>query len=258
MAGVICPGVEVALVGEDGNAFHILGIVRTERASARTGAPRARLSCGDESAMMSGMADDPATPGGKGSWWQTLPGMLTGAAGLIAAITAMIVALSGVLGGSDEPQSAAPVTPDIEAALGAGARQLPGATLTTVTTTAAQPSALYDVTFPGGNRATASKQVYEFRSGSTEPRNPGELTLAIAVRTTNHGDYDAGFSDSFFRLGVGDQRLAPVSDLLNEVVAADTSQDAVLEFVVPDAPGTYTLYVKYGDKVEVPVRVARR
>ncbi len=203
---------------------------------------------------MSDMADDPAATGRKGSWWQTLPGMLTAAAGLITAITAMIVALNGLLGDPDKAESAAPVTPDIEATVGAGVTTSPGATVASE----AQPSGVYNVTFPSGNRATASYQVYEIRNGTIEPRNPGELTLALAVRTTNTGDYDANFWDRSFRLGVGDVKLAPVSSMLNEVVAADTSEDAVLEFAIPDAPGTYTLFIDYGDKVGVPIKVARR
>lgn len=199
------------------------------------------------------MPDDPGAPEHKGSWWQTLPGMLTAVAGLITAVTAMIVALNGLPGDSGDSASTAAVTPTVGAVSGAGATTPPAAT----ETREAVQSAAYDVTFPSGNRATASEQVYELRGGTTQPRNPGELTLALAVRATNDGEYDSNFWDRSFRLGVGDAKVAPVSSL-NELLPAGTSKDAVLEFAVPDAPGTYTLYVDYGDKVELPVRVAGR
>jgi hypothetical protein len=41
----------------------------------------------------------------EGSWWRTVPGILTAAAGTITAVTGLIVALqqSGLLGGGDKP-----------------------------------------------------------------------------------------------------------------------------------------------------------
>jgi hypothetical protein len=59
------------------------------------------------------------TSGSKGSWWQTLPGILTATAGLLTAIAGLVVALSQVgllAGGKPAPQSRIePKPPPLEA-----------------------------------------------------------------------------------------------------------------------------------------------
>jgi hypothetical protein len=121
------------------------------------------------------------------------------------------------------------------------------------------------VTFPGGTRITDKRSngaggdiTYDFLGATAEPRNPGELTLVLTVRGTGTGPVDANFSVNTFRLRVGDTTRAPVN-FFSDVVEVDTSMEQVLEFAVPDAPGTHTLRTETAKgKVELPVEVQPR
>lgn len=196
------------------------------------------------------MAEDDSSSVRKGSWWHTLPGMLTAAAGFITALTALIVTLSGLLGDSAEPP-ASNTRGVVERAAGTTIKSTEAAATATFEP---EQAATYDVAFPRGTRATGEQLVYDLRGATAERRNPGELTLAITVRVTNTRDYDDNFWDSLFRLRVGDVKRAPISGL-NEIVASDSSMDGVVEFVVPDAPGTHTLVIE--GKFELPIKLRR-
>jgi hypothetical protein len=209
------------------------------------------------------MPQDPETTGRSGSWWSTLPGMLTGAAGLITAVTALIVAVNGLLGDPDEPQASN------RPAAGVSAETTEGVTTkiraATPTTPKTDQAATYHVTFPGPTRVTAQRRsghgvdaTYDFLSATAEPRNPGELTLATTVRSTATGDVDANFYSGDFRLRVGATNRAPVN-FFSEIVLTKTSMEKMLQFAVPDSPGTFTLIVLNGDdEFEVPVAMRRR
>jgi len=179
--------------------------------------------------------------------------MLTAAAGLITAITAMVVALNGMFGDSSE-QSAPPVTPALDAGVGARDTTLAGTTAGSQT----GQMAAYIVTYPGGTRATIKDIVYKFQRATVEPRNPGEFTLAVPVQATVNREYDAYFGTSEFRLRVGDTNRAPVN-FFSEVVPHDTSMEKTVEFAVPAKPATVMVIVEDGsDRVELPVKLQRR
>ena len=186
---------------------------------------------------MSDMPDDPATSGRSGSWWSTLPGMLTAAAGLITAVTALLVALNGIFGGPNEPRASN--RPASSAAAGAGT--------TTATTTETRPveasdagaASTYKIAFPSGSRITGGIHddlVYEFLKGSAEPLNPGELKLALSVRVVIEQSVQQQLRSNDFRLRVGDTNRG-AANFFSEVVQYKTSMDRVVEFAVPEAPG---------------------
>ena len=180
--------------------------------------------------------------------------MLTAAAGLITAITAMVVALNGVFRDSGEQPSAPPVTPALGAGVGASD------TTTPETTAASKPGqgAAFVVTYPGGTQATIRDLVYKVRRATVEPRNPGELTLAVPVQVTVNSAYDVAFGTGDFRLRVGDTNRAPVN-FFSEVAPHDTSTEKTVEFAVPAEPGTFMLIVKPSDdEVELPIKLQRR
>jgi len=213
---------------------------------------------------MSDMPDDPATSGRSGSWWSTLPGMLTAAAGLITAVTALLVALNGIFGGPSAPQASnRAVSSD---ATDGGAR----ITTTTIETRATEASdggraSTYKVAFPRGTRLTGGIHedvVYDFLGGAAEPLNPGALKLALTVRATSKNPSSSNFSSTDFRLRVGDTNRA-ATNFFSEVVQYKTSIDRVVEFDVPEAAGTFTLialtgYGGAGGEVKLPIALRSR
>ena len=203
---------------------------------------------------MSKLPEDPA-PSRRGSWWTTLPGMLTAAAGLITAITAMVVALNGVFRDSGEQQSAPPVTPALAEGVGASDATTPE----TAPASKPEQGAAYVVTYPGGTRVTIRDLVYKVRRATVKPRNPGELTLAVPVQLTVNQAYDAYFGTSDFRLRVGETNRAPVN-FFSEVALHDTSMEKTVEFAIPDRPGTAMLILgpTQDEKVELPIKLQRR
>jgi len=182
---------------------------------------------------------------------------------LITAVTASVVALNGVFGGSNDPQAS---NPPASSTSGDGGTIL----ATTVESTAggvsgAGASSAYRVAFPRGTRITGGIHedvVYEFRKGVAEPFNPGELKLALTVRATSNNPSSSNFGTSDFRLRVGETNRAPVN-FFSEVVDYKTSIDRVVEFAVPEAPGTLTLialtgYGGAGGEVRLPIALRRR
>ena len=212
------------------------------------------------------MPDEPAASGRSGSWWSTLPGMLTAAAGLITAVTAMIVALNGIFGGTNEPHaSPAATVPSgaVRSTTTLGSTTTNGAV--TVKASVTPRAAAYSVRFPRGARLTGGIHqdfVYDFLRGSVEALNPGELKLALTVRGTSNRPSSSNFGTSDFRLRVGDTNRAP-TNFFSEVVDYKTSIDRVVEFAVPDRPGTVTLialtgYGGAGGEVRLPIVLRRR
>jgi hypothetical protein len=194
---------------------------------------------------------EPATgdEGSGRSWWTTLPGILTGIAAVLTAVTGMIVALSQLRSGSSvggQPPTAT-IVPTAEPTVSTS----PPAE----TRAAAAP---YRVTFPSGKKATIGTAVYEVARARVETSNPGDLALRLTVRLTNNGDYDANFWDASFRLRVDGLQRAPTS-FLDDVVAARTAGEGEVVFSVPATARKLTLLV--GDReprVSLPVALSAR
>jgi hypothetical protein len=162
------------------------------------------------------------------SWWQTLPGMLTAAAGLISAITGLVVAVQQLRpsGHSSPPAQA-------------------GALTTTPTgSTSAQSGRGADalVGFPAGRRAQVSEYRYDVLAARASAGNPGELVLALDVRMTNQGRFAGNFFGSSFRLRVGAETSVP-TNFVDELVAAGTTKTATLDFTLPARARRATLIV---------------
>ena len=189
--------------------------------------------------------------------------MLTAAAGLITAVTAMLVALNGIFGGRNEPQASNRSAST--AATGADTRIATTTEVPAVDASSAGQASTYTVAFPRGNRITGGIHedlVYEFLKGSAEPHNPGELKLALQVRATSNNPSSSNFGSNDFRLRVGDTNRGAIN-FFSEVVLYKTSMDRVVEFAVPEAPGAFTLialtgYGGAGGEVKLPIVLRRR
>jgi hypothetical protein len=135
--------------------------------------------------------------------------MLTAAAGLISAITGLVVA-------SKQRGSAA-----TGSAGSAGAAR---------------------VTFTAGRHAELGDNKYDILAATTRPGNPGELALALRVRMTSAGRYPGNFWGSSFRLRVG-ANTNPPTNFLDDVVAVGTTDTGEVDFTIPASARRATLLV---------------
>ncbi len=191
------------------------------------------------------MAEEPRPQG----WWQTLPGILTATASVIAAVTGLIVALyqAGVLGkaastkeGVSPKMAVMPntaVTPNTGAIPNAGAIPHAGA----IPNAGAAPLAKYDttpyaVTLPAGDEVTMGSAVYKVLSAQVDRPSMEKLSLKFSIRMTNNRGYGDNFWDNSFRLLIAGVPRAPVGDL-NEVVEGNSAKDGEVLFMLPDAVG---------------------
>lgn len=150
------------------------------------------------------------------SWWHTVPGMLTGAAAIITALTGLFVALqqSGWL----RRDSAVPHA-SIETVPAAGR---PGP-VSAVAASALTPE-LSDVTLGSATYSVVALQ--------TEVRTTRESGLRVTVRVSNRGNYPLNFWNASFRLLADGLLLSPVGDL-NKIVQGNSAEQGDVEFVYP-------------------------
>ena len=200
---------------------------------------------------------EPSADEGRRSWWQTLPGMLTAAAALISAITGLVVAAQQLRGNGDHSASSASPSP-VEAntsTTGTGAA--------TSSDGARVPSAgvgtAAHVSFPSGRSVRIGDASYRVLTARAGAVNPGELMLALRVRMTNNGQYDANFWSRTFRLRVGADTSAP-TNFLDELVPAGTTKIGAVDFSLGAATRRATLLV--GDDpskaIALPLRLTPR
>ena len=169
-------------------------------------------------------------PESKG-WWQTLPGLLTAGAGIITALTGLLLALhqAGLLGRSPKPAE-----PD---------RKPPSSTSTGSTPTSASGTAgAHQIQLPASSQVRSGDTVYQLLSAQVEPYAPGKVALRLTVRMTNNSGFPANFWAASFRVVADGATVAPTSDL-DRLVAAHATGDATLEFVLPDSTSTVGLQI---------------
>jgi hypothetical protein len=175
------------------------------------------------------------------SWWQTLPGILTGLAAIITAVTGLIIAFNRT-GSRSEPVSSSsppPVSRDAQPA-----------------TTTESPSAgpiplppLHEV------KLAAGAAVVTILSAQVAPIDAARRTLTFDVRYRNAGRYPANFWSSSYRLIVADVPREP-TNLLDEVVAPDSAKEGEVVFDLPRGAKDVTLQISAGDeKTRLPFRL---
>jgi len=190
-----------------------------------------------------------ATP----SWWQTIPGMLTGLAAVITAVTGLIVAFNHTGSRSEQvPPSSSSVSggtsPASPAASPAPSRA-PGAV-----PAAGRPQA---IALPALNRVTLAggAAVITILFAQVEPLDLDRRALKFVVRYTNAGRYPANFWSASYRLIVADVPRAP-TNFLDEVVDGDSAKEGEVVFEVPISVKDVVLQISSGDeKSRVPFKL---
>ena len=181
-------------------------------------------------ADQSATAAEPAGGAEATSWWRTLPGMLTATAGLVSAITGLVVAVQQL-----RPAHSGTPTATVAAQ--------PPASAPSETPTVAAGAAAMRVSFPAGTTVTANHGLrFDVLSADTSVDNPGRLALAVHVKMTNPGQYDANFWNRSFRLRVGSDTSAP-TNFLNDIVPGGTTKVGEVDFVLDAGTRQATLLV---------------
>jgi len=190
-----------------------------------------------------------ATP----SWWQTIPGMLTGLAAVITAVTGLIVAFNHTGNRSEQvPPSSSSVSGGTSPALPAASpapSRAPGAV-----PAAGRPQA---IALPALNRVTLAggAAVITILSAQVEPLDLDRRALKFVVRYTNAGRYPANFWSASYRLIVADVPRAP-TNFLDEVVDGDSAKEGDVVFELPNSVKDVVLQISSGDeKSRIPLKL---
>jgi hypothetical protein len=186
-----------------------------------------------------------------------VPGILTGVAALITAVTGLLVGL-GQLGvfdaslpattsssptGSGSLQPSIPTRPSVPAS--ASSNPMPG------------NDNGWAVSLPAERKFRSADVEYEILSAHVRPDVDGMIALTFSVRCSNYGKYDMNFWDSTFRLNSDGVSVPPDSGL-NELVAGDSSKSGDVSFTIPADTRYPVLRIKFlqGERT-VQVAVSR-
>lgn len=183
------------------------------------------------------------------SWWQTIPGILTGVAAVITAVTGLFLAFNRTGNRSEDvrpsPVSESRSTPPASPA----ASRSPGAVQTAGAAQRVALPAITRVTLAGG------AVVNTILSAQVEPLDLERRALKFVVRYTNAGRYAANFWSSSYRLIVDEVPRAP-TNFLDEVVEPDSAKEGDVVFELPVGVKDVVLQISSGDeKSRIPLKL---
>jgi hypothetical protein len=183
------------------------------------------------------------------SWWQTLPGILTGIAAIITAATGLYIAFNRTASRS-EPTS----TPSAPISRGASATSAGDADRQGAGRGGSAPQ---KIELPSLNRVklAGGEAVFTILSAQIEPVDLERRSLTFHVRYMNAGHYPKNFWSSSFRLIVDELPQAP-TQLLNEVVQPDSVKEGDVVFELPVSAKDVVLQISDGDEnSRVPIKL---
>ena len=179
------------------------------------------------------------------SFWHTVPGMLTGAAAVITAVSGLLIAMSqaGWLGrGDDDVDGAAEHQTPIQSSTQSSA---PPASKAAASTAPQLVPEMQEVRLGEG--------VFTILAVSTEQRTASEAGLKIRVRLTNNGRYPVNFWNDIFRLSVDGVPRAPVGDL-NIALPGNAADEGDVEFTFPVNAKSLVLKLRFYDETaDIPL-----
>jgi hypothetical protein len=179
----------------------------------------------------------PAAP----RWWQTVPGILTGLAAIITAVTGLIVALNRTGNRSEDVKPASVVV--------SGGAQSGSAVASRTAGQARSGGGAEPIALPALNRVrlAGGAAVITILSAEVEPIDADRRSLKVAVRYMNGGRYPANFWGASYRLIVADVPRAPTNSL-NEVVEPDSAKEGEVVFELPVSAKDVVLQISSGDE----------
>ena len=201
------------------------------------------------------------------SWWQTLPGIITGLTAIVTALAGLVVAIqqTGWLGpGTQTPPSRPPATTPAPPASAppatpapASAPPAPGAAPPSASRGASAPAtaarAPVPVALPALRDYRFSGATITLLKGEVVPRTTESDELRFRLRMMNHDRFDKNFWDQSFRLILDGVPIAPESGL-NELVPGESAKDGDVFFVIPRGTAAVHLRIRIGEKdTEIPL-----
>ena len=117
-----------------------------------------------------------------------------------------------------------------------------GATSTVPAAPAAQPAGALPADLPAGQDVKGEDRSYSILKITLDRHGIDQLSLAIAVRMTNHTNYPGNFWNANFRLLADGVPTAPSGDL-NEVVDGNAAKEGTVQFVIPGNTKTAVLQI---------------
>ena len=162
-------------------------------------------------------------------WWQTLPGLLTAAAGIITALTGLLVAVhqTGFFDRSPQPVSQARSEPRP-----AADSPHPMPTESAAAAPLAGTSTSHALTLPENTEVRSGQTVFKLLSARLDHYSQDKVSLHLIVRMTNNDRFDANFWAASFRLLVDGSLQSPTNDL-DELVSSHSAKEGDVEFVIP-------------------------
>jgi hypothetical protein len=172
-------------------------------------------------------------------WWQTLPGLLTAAAGIITAFTGLLVAAHQVGCFSRNTPIASQAPPHLNEESSRSSESGQGTSGPLAASTASR-----QLTLPANSEVRSGEYVFKLLSARVAPYAPDKVSLRLTVRMTNNNRFDANFWAASFRLLVDGSLQAPANNL-DELVASHSAKEGEIEFVIP--ANTSTVGLQMGD-----------
>lgn len=196
------------------------------------------------------------------NWWTTLPGILTGVAAVLTAVSGLIIAFHQVNSRETRQEVANQTTAggqsDVHGSV-AGSGSITNGNASTATASSGAGielplPAINEVKLDGGNT------VVKILKAELQPFNAEKRALKFVVRHTNNGRYPANFWSSSYRLIVDDVPQAP-TNFLDEVVPSDSAKVGDVVFEVPLTVNQVILQISSGDdktRITVPLNAPSR
>ena len=162
-------------------------------------------------------------------WWQTLPGLLTATAAIITALTGLLVAAhqAGFLSRELQPTAHPQV---VSSPIPGGSRPVEADRVPLSSSSSGATSRT--LALPAITEVRSGDDVFKLLSVKLQPYSPDKVSVRLTVRMANNGRYPANFWSSSFCLLVEGSLQAPINDL-DDIVAAHSSREGEVEFVIP-------------------------
>jgi hypothetical protein len=193
------------------------------------------------------MKEEPRKSSG---WWQTVPGILTAAAGAITAIAGLLVALHLI--GLFDTKSEQPVNqPEIMQHRAVSERaSTVNETMTvkgTGSETAKPPisdkTPQYPVSLVTDTQVRVGEVIYRILAAELDRYSDTKLSLKFLIRVTNiEAKYGVAIGSDYFRLIVEDIPFAPEVSII-EAVALQSAKEGEVKFIFPATTSNIELQV---------------
>lgn len=198
-----------------------------------------------------------------GSWWQTVPGLLTAVAGVLTACGGLLLALhqAGLLSATKNPVSVSAASSNDNSAIKSNEPVNAGPVSKANSPTANPHAARYTLAFPNGSdlklRIYGGEGIFNVLTALVESRNTGKLTLKFSIRLTNKGSSGFNMGSGLFRLLVDGIPRAPTSSSTTWVAARSADEGEVI-FEIPDTTRTLVLSLDNGeDAGNIPITLKK-